>query len=236
MKPVLFSLSKSTPQVTDASPLYSATFPLKAGSAANTELNEKVGFLYNTYAFLGMTELPAYADTNAHKAYNGAQGICPVGWHIPTAAEWNTLVSFGTSSVIWGITSGENASALFYETYEYIQSSSTKSTSHTSIVKANECGFNFYPVGAVTSSAAAPYGTAVAKSPEEFKDMFGLSYFASSSICGLGTAASPDVKLFAAMTTMSNTTTYSHGRLSLAQLSGPKYAVSVRCVKNKVAE
>ena len=24
----------------------------------------------------------------------GSQGLCPPGWHIPTAAEWNTLLAF----------------------------------------------------------------------------------------------------------------------------------------------
>lgn len=197
------------------------------GSAANDSLNVKVGLLYNIYAYLLNDNLPEPSDTVGHKAYNGAQGICPDGWHIPTSAEWNTLVSYSTKSVIWGIEAKENKNAAFYEEYVY---NTSDTTAHTSIVKANECGFNFCPMGTVTATATAPYGTAVSKSPTEFQNMFGLSYYASSTICGLGTATAPDIKPYGVMTTMSSTTTYSHGRLSLAQ-SDNSYGVSVRCVK-----
>lgn len=200
------------------------------GSAANTELNEKVGLLYNMYAYLQKTELPEPTDTIGHKSYKGAQGICPEGWHIPTHEEWNTLVSYGTKSEIWGVVSGENDKALFYETYMYDKRGTPTEASHTSVTKANELGFNFYPVGTVTTSLAAPYGTGVSKAPVEFKDMFSLSYFACSSICNLGTTSAPDVKPFAVMSTLSSDTSYPHGKLGLA--SGAKnYAVSVRCVK-----
>lgn len=198
------------------------------GSAANTELNEKVGLLYNMYAYLQVTELPATTDTDGHKAYKGAQGICPEGWHLPTHEEWNTLISYGTKSDIWGVTSGENDKALFYETYMYDKKGVPTETAHTSVTKANELGFNFYPVGTVTATAAAPYGTTVSKSPEVFKDMFALTYFASSSICSLSTTA---IKPFGVKTTMTNTDKNSHGKLDLNAVPGHTYAVSVRCVK-----
>ncbi len=201
------------------------------GSEANTELNEKVGLLYNIYAYLQKTELPAPTDTVAHKAYNGAQGICPDGWHLPTHEEWNTLVSYSTKSDIWEVRSGENDKALFYETYNYDKNGTPTPTSHTSITKANECGFNFYPVGTITATNTAPFSTGVAKAPEEFKNMFSLTYFASSSICNLGSSTSPSIKSFGVMTIMTNDTNYSHGRLSLAAVES-SYAVSVRCVKS----
>lgn len=203
----------------------------EAGSAANTELNEKVGLLYNIYAYLLDDNLPAATDTVAHKAYNGTQGICPDGWHIPTHEEWNTLVSYATSSEIWETATGENDKAAFYETYNYDKSGIPASTSHTSITKANESGFNFYPVGVVTATTSAPYSTAISKSPEEFKDMFGLNYFACSSVCNLGSTSTPAIKPYAVLSTMSNTGAYSHGRLAMSAIDG-KYAVSVRCVKS----
>lgn len=201
------------------------------GSAANTELNEKVGLLYNIYAYLLKNKLPAPTDTIGHKSYNGAQGICPEGWHIPTYEEWNTLVSFSTKSDIWGIVSGETPKSLFYETYMYDKNGVPTETSHTSVTKANELGFNFYPVGTVTAAAAAPYSTGVSKSPVELKDMFALTYYACSSICNLGTLTAPDIKPFAIMSTLTNDNTFSHGRLSLAT-GDDSYAVSVRCVKS----
>ena len=29
-----------------------------------------------------------------YETNEGAQGICPLGWHLPTLAEWNTLITY----------------------------------------------------------------------------------------------------------------------------------------------
>jgi len=42
----------------------------------------------NQYSIFQWDELMRYQTTP------GAQGLCPPGWHIPTAAEWNTLLAF----------------------------------------------------------------------------------------------------------------------------------------------
>ena len=60
----------------------------------NNNINLEYGALY-TYA-------AAIADNWTRDNANG-QGICPDGWHLPTAAEWNTLSDYlGGSSVAGG--------------------------------------------------------------------------------------------------------------------------------------
>ena len=34
-----------------------------------------------------------WPETMAYNTNQGVQGICPSGWHIPTVAEWNTLIA-----------------------------------------------------------------------------------------------------------------------------------------------
>lgn len=199
------------------------------GSAGNTGLNTEKGLLYNMTAYMQLETLPSPTDTAANKAYNGARGICPEGWHIPSAEDWNTLVSFSTKSDIWKIQAEENTKALFYEVYTYDKNGTPTEAKHSSIVKANELGFNFCPVGTVTATMAAPYSTACAKYPAEFESDFSLTYYACSTICRMGSVSRPDIQPYAVMTTMTGSS-YPHGRISLAQGTS-NYGVSVRCVK-----
>ncbi|MBU3714493.1 MAG: hypothetical protein FGM46_06040, partial [Ferruginibacter sp.] len=54
-----------------------------------TYVNNKMGALYNWYAI--------------NPATNGNKNVCPVGWHVPTDAEWTTLTDFlGSTSVAGG--------------------------------------------------------------------------------------------------------------------------------------
>lgn len=48
--------------------------------------SDTYGRLYNWYA----------VDNNAStkNASNGGKNICPTGWHVPTDAEWTTLLLF----------------------------------------------------------------------------------------------------------------------------------------------
>ena len=61
---------------------------------------EKYGRLYRWYTAMDIDE--SYYD----KLWNGSdinhQGICPVGWHLPSDAEWDTLVNFVGDSLTAG--------------------------------------------------------------------------------------------------------------------------------------
>jgi uncharacterized protein (TIGR02145 family) len=90
----------------------------------NEELIQKQGYLYNMEAAFGLAPGTITAETYA--TYEGTQGICPEGWHIPTAKEYVDL--FGKSVH----KDYKNDAAPFYDT----------ETQYGSIAKANEAGWN----------------------------------------------------------------------------------------------
>ncbi|MFR6635316.1 MAG: FISUMP domain-containing protein [Alistipes onderdonkii] len=60
-------------------------YPCNLSKAADPSLTETAGLLYSYPVMLGMTG--EMTGTNFDQ-YEGAQGICPDGWHIPTRDEW----------------------------------------------------------------------------------------------------------------------------------------------------
>lgn len=54
---------------------------------------EKFGLLYSWAAAAGITTATE-AQNQTAKFTGNRQGICPNGWHVPTAEEWNTLVTY----------------------------------------------------------------------------------------------------------------------------------------------
>ena len=60
-----------------------------AGSLSSEQI-EKLGYLYNWAAAVGLKDESAAKEQTAPFDGN-RQGICPNGWHVPTADEWDTL-------------------------------------------------------------------------------------------------------------------------------------------------
>ncbi len=91
---------------------------------------EKRGYLYQAEVALGLRigDIQTLEDA---QALEGAQGLCPKGWHVPTKADIADLVGKGT-----GITT--NASAPYYD------------GSNGSIKMLNEDGFNMEAYGAIS--------------------------------------------------------------------------------------
>ena len=68
------------------------------------------GYLYDMYAALGGIEITADNCYN----YEGAQGICPDGWHIPTRAEYLALCGYANKTTPEG-EAETDATALFFD-------------------------------------------------------------------------------------------------------------------------
>lgn len=64
----------------------------------------KQGLLYSWKTIFGVD-----IDESNYTQFEGAQGICPDGWHVPTCAEWKALVGVITGDA------DKNTSALFYD-------------------------------------------------------------------------------------------------------------------------
>ncbi len=103
----------------------------------NAELVKQKGLLYNTEAALGLA--PGTLNKDNYASYEGKQGICPEGWHIPTLEEQINL--YGKSS----LKDYFNAEAPYYD---------AEKTSG-SIAKANEDGWNILNGGYVNVANAS---------------------------------------------------------------------------------
>jgi len=90
LKTTKYNDNTEIPMVTDATEWVGSTTPAYAWYGNNFETYGAVyGALYNWYV----------VDT----AVNGQKNICPVGWHVPSISEWNTLFNFlGGGSIAGG--------------------------------------------------------------------------------------------------------------------------------------
>ena len=126
-----FTVSTSLEQVTAGvfAPLVST------GSAAAFSTDAAViasnGYLYQAEAALGL-KVGDLTTVEAAQALEGAQGICPTGWHVPTIDDITGLVGKAVSPI------ATNAQAPYYD------------GANGSIALLNADGFNMDAVGAVT--------------------------------------------------------------------------------------
>jgi uncharacterized protein (TIGR02145 family) len=81
--------------------------------AVNNSVSTFSDPLYKVYNYTG-TDVAAAKNTDNYKIYGvlyswgAAQQVCPAGWHLPAASEWNQLLGY------LGMTSGEIASTTNY--------------------------------------------------------------------------------------------------------------------------
>lgn len=199
------------------------------GTAALTDdaSIKKFGYLYDASAALGGVEITV---DNCY-TFEGAQGICPTGWHIPTRMDYLGLCGSTTAKV--GESAKTNESALFYD--------ANYTGSKLSIF--NNAGWNYVLSGSRMQSnfAATPsYHIMQLWSGNTSlpSDMYGtpsLNYLMSST-CYKPLYSSSDpteltnIQFFGQMTTFT-TSKYPEGRLSLSYI-GIKSGMQVRCVKN----
>ncbi len=81
--------SDYTPYYTDASDKSKWYDTEYAGNLTNAQIT-KLGYLYNWAAAVGVAD-----GEKQTTAFTGnRQGICPNGWHVPSRAEWHTLVDY----------------------------------------------------------------------------------------------------------------------------------------------
>ncbi len=59
----------------------------------DSKVTKEYGYLYNWAAVVGLTDEEA-AENHHYPFESNRQGICPNGWHVPTAAEWDVLAGY----------------------------------------------------------------------------------------------------------------------------------------------
>ena len=188
---------------------------------------KQYGYLYDIHAALSGK---AVTPENCYD-FEGAQGICPKGWHIPTRAEYFSLVGNSTKDVD-GNSLENGKDALFYDT----------AYDGGKIPTLNEAKFNYQFSGVRMStgySAVPKYqATAITSSNSTVTEWFGkpsMSYYMTSTaykpIYSTSTGDLTNIQFFGLMSTFSMAK-YPEGRLSLSYISVLS-GQTVRCVKNQ---
>lgn len=183
----------------------------KAAFSSDKADIERQGYLYQSEVALGLNvgDLKSVQDA---MALEGAQGICPDGWHIPTLSDYLGLVgkSVGADTV---------ADAPYYD------------GKNGSIQMLNADGFNLFACGAVsiqdnTKTSATLIGKAA-----------NYDYISSGFICGstyAGCTVKDDVLTniqFFGLMPMTNKATEAEFTANGSKLSY-RIAAAVRCVKD----
>ncbi len=186
-----------------------------AKAAKDEETINAQGYLYSANIYLGDI---TYGEDN-YTTFEGVQGICPEGWHIPTKADFVALCGYSQSASAAGIEEETDTAAPFY-------SQDYKSGKYGNAV---ECGWN--PVlSGFNSNGTAYNATVITKLNSTKEDLFekqAMTYWAGSTGYNKTQVWS--------MTTTFTLTGYPEGRLHTA-FNNAANGVAVRCVMDKAAE
>ena len=192
-----------------------------ATASSDETVIARQGYLYDCQAIFGQEVTKDNAST-----FEGAQGICPNGWHVPTRAEYIALC--GYSNKADGETEAvTDTTALFWDA----------DAKYGSIKQANALGWNFVLTGnrmKSNYSAAGKYlNTAITEAKTNDQTLVGqpaITYCATSTLYKYNDTTSPSLQFFALGTTFN--TTYPDGRL-LLMYAHCECGMQLRCVKNK---
>lgn len=168
------------------------------------------GLLYSYDAIFGTT----IGEDNYDK-FEGARGICPPGWHIPTRAEWYTLCGYSTSSKYLGESGAQtDPSALFWD----------QGAGYAPVGAFLAAGFREFLSGCIANNA---YNVLMVDSSVcSVEDLYGqnrMAYIAGSS-------PNSPTQMFALMTTF--TSVNNLGKVSLGFATLGKTGLQVRCIKD----
>lgn len=189
-------------------------YPCDLDMTADPDLVETNGLLYSYPLLLG---LEGGLTAENYNTKEGAQGICPDGWHIPTLDEWMKLA-------------GAASGGLSDPTSPYYDSAQ----SGGSMVKLNEDGFNFSGCGYINANNATATPAYMATKSAADATAYGMGYYAGSTAYKItyntaddATSGIKTIQYYAAMIMYSNL----YNRVTVAYNSG-YCGVPVRCIKD----
>lgn len=205
-------------------------YPYKTDGKTATPLTDEASIRMYGYLYDWETAIGAKIDKDNFKSFEGVQGICPDGWHIPTRADFMALVGYSAKAEDES-SAPINENAVFYN----------KTYNGGDIKEMNEAGFNFVLSGCVSRGrlsvpgayAAKPVASTTNCSIEAFAGRPTLNYLIGST--GYKFNLNKDgvmtqLQFFGGMSTF--TGTYKDGRMICAYAN---YVIGaqLRCVKNK---
>lgn len=216
-EPLRYVPNKMTPS-SDPSDKSGLWYPYSSDGTSCTALTdeasiEKLGYLY-TAAVAYKAET---IDADNYKSFEGVQGICPKGWHIPTRPELVSLCADALKGEGETDTPATNTDAVFYDPEAQI----------ATVGKANEAGFNFTFSGSIISNS---YNKLIIDSSVCTVDAYygnNRMTYVLGSTCNKSTSG--NIQTYSMMTTFSKS--FLVGKLNAA-FSNLTNGVQVRCVKD----
>lgn len=189
-------------------------YPCNLDKQADPSLVETNGLLYSYPVLLGMEG--EFTPEN-YNTFEGVQGICPPGWHVPTMAEWLKLTGVGSG----GLT---DSSSPYYDSVE-----NGAPVPALNADKLNIAGYGYINA---TSSAANPAYMAIKSAADP--TAHGMGYFAGSTAyqityntAGEVGSGIKNVQYYTGMLTYNA----KYNRLTVAY-QGAFSAAPVRCIKD----
>ena len=173
---------------------------------------EKYGYLYDTATIFGTA-----IDISNVTSFEGAQGICPDGWHIPTKAEWTGFCGYAQSATL---SDGSKEEEILVETAP-IYNADYKGGC---VANAKAAGWNPVLSGCVISGK---YNVLIVSTGEQSVGSLKMNYFAGST--GHTGSKGTSVQFWALMSSFS--TSYTEGRLHVS-FNNATNGVQVRCIKD----
>lgn len=190
------------------------------------------GYLYDFYAAFGSKEVTVDNCTS----FEGTQGICPKGWHIPTRAEFFALCGLSNKAAEGETGNQTDETALFYDSgYKGGKTTLFNAAGWNYTLSGTRMQSNFAATPSYQGSIICDRNTVAGTTPAEYIGQPALTYIMSSTCYKpIYSTANPDeltnIQFFAQMTTF--TTVYAEGRVNLAYI-GTKSGMQLRCVKDK---
>lgn len=221
-------LTPSTDPTADSHVWYPYEITAEGATVATTDEKaiKELGYLYDLQAAFGGKEI---TDTNL-STFEGIQGICPKGWHIPTRLEYFNLVGKSTNDAD-GKVPADGDKALFYDV----------AYDGAKIPSLNDAGFNYQFSGvrmATSLTGAGSYQKTAIASDDKIQTAWhgkpAMSYYMTSTafkpIYSSTSGELTNIQFFGLMSTI-NATKYPEGRLSLSYVS-IKAGQQLRCVRD----
>ena len=151
-----------------------------------------------------------------YSTFEGKQGICPTGWHVPTRTEYLDLVGYSNKSEFLGETAAVTKTDAYYYDSGY---------NGAKITTLNSANFNFTLSGTVSNYI---YQKLILSSTNCSVEGF----YGNPSMTYLWTSSPNKANQFFALMTTFNTS-YKEGRLTLAFADVVKAAAQLRCVRDE---
>lgn len=171
------------------------------------------GYLYTFDAIFG----EAVTAAN-YKSFNGAQGICPDGWHVPTRDDWFALIGNSLKADGESAAPADKKDAIFYD----------EKYKGAKVENFDNGGFNLVLSGSAAMTTSRTYGNIylsdLTTTNSKYYGIPSMTYLA-------GSTASSSSLMFMCPATTFTLAAFPEGRVSIMSCKSAN-AVQLRCVKD----